>query len=65
MTPGTSEIFTPLEIAVVTNFHAGHATKTTLVFLPADENTYQSLLPSSVSLLSYGKVQLETPIPVS
>ena len=36
MTPGTSEIYTPLEIAVVANFQAQHGTKTTPVLLPAD-----------------------------
>ena len=36
-----------------------HATKTTLVFLPADGEASWSLLPSSVSLLSGGTVQPE------
>ena len=36
-----------------------HAIKTTLVFLPADGETYWLLLPSSVSLLSGGTVQLQ------
>ena len=36
-----------------------HGTKTTPVFLPADGETYWSLLPSSVSLLSGGTVQPE------
>ena len=36
-----------------------HSTKTTLVFLPADEETSWSLLPSLVSLLSGGTVQPE------
>ena len=37
-----------------------HGTKTTPVFLPADGEASWSLLPSSVSLLSSGKVQPET-----
>ena len=37
-----------------------HGTKTTLVFLPADEEASWSLLPSSVSLLSSGTVQPES-----
>ena len=37
-----------------------HGTKTTPVFLPADEEAPWSLLPSSVSLLSGGTVQPET-----
>ena len=36
-----------------------HGTKTTLVFLPADGEASQSLLPSSVSLLSGGTLQPE------
>ena len=36
-----------------------HGTKTTPVFLPADEKASQLLLPSSVSLLSGGTVQPE------
>ena len=36
-----------------------HGTKTTLVFLPADEEASWSLLPSSVSLLPGGIVQPE------
>ena len=36
-----------------------HGTKTTLVFLPADGETFWSLLPSSVSLLSDSTVQPE------
>ena len=36
-----------------------HGTKTTPVFLPADGEASWSLLPSSVSLLSDGKVQPE------
>ena len=37
-----------------------HGTKTTLVFLPADGGASWSLLQSSVSLLSDGKVQPES-----
>ena len=59
MTPGTSEISTPPEIAVGTHFHARHGTKTIPVFLPADGEASWSLLPSSVSLLSGGTVQPE------
>ena len=36
-----------------------YSTKTTPVFLPADEEASWSLLPSSVSLLSGSLVQLE------
>ena len=36
-----------------------NGTKTTLVFLPADGEASLLLLPSSVSLLSGGTVQLE------
>ena len=36
-----------------------HGTKTTLVFLPANEEASLSLLPSSISLLSGGIVQPE------
>ena len=36
-----------------------HGTKTTPIFLPADEKTSWLLLPSSVSLLSGGIVQPE------
>ena len=36
-----------------------HGTKTTPVFLPIDVEASWSLLPSSVSLLSDGKVQPE------
>ena len=42
-----------------THFHAGHGTKTTPVFLPADGESTWSLLPISVSLLSGDKVQPE------
>ena len=57
--PGTSEISTPLEIAIGTHFHARHGTKTNLVFSPADGEASWLLLPSSVSLLSGGTVQPE------
>ena len=36
----------------------GHGTKTTVVFLPADGEASQLLLPSSVSLLSVGMSSL-------
>ena len=36
-----------------------HGTKTTSVFLPADEEASWSLLPSSVSFLSVGTVKPE------
>ena len=57
--PGTSEISTSPEIAVVTHFHAQHDARTIAVFLPADGEASWSLLPSSVSLLSGGTVQPE------
>ena len=57
--PGTSEISTPPEIAVGTQFHARHGTKTIPVFLPADWEASWSLLPSLVSLLLGGTVQPE------
>ena len=56
--PGTSEISTPLEIAVNTSMRE-HGTKTTPVFLLADGEASWLQLPSSVSLLSGGTVQLE------
>ena len=59
MTPGTSKISTPPEIAVDARFHARHGTKTTPLFLQADGEASWSLLPSSVSLLSGGTVQPE------
>ena len=57
--PGTSEISTPLEIAVGTHFHARHGIKTIPVFLPADGEASWLLLSSSASLLSGGTVQSE------
>ena len=55
--PGTSEKSTPPEIAVGTDFHGGHETKTTLFFLPA--NGVTSWLPPLhlVSLTSDSTVQ--------
>ena len=50
---------TPPEIAVGTHFHAGHGTKTILVFLPADGEGSWLLLPYLGSLLSGGTVQPE------
>ena len=51
----------PPEIAVGMYFHSmrEYGTKTTPVFLPIDVEASWSLLPSSVSLLSDGKVQPE------
>ena len=46
-------------IAVRIHFHVCHSTKTIPVFLPADGETSWSLLPSSVSLQSGGKLQPE------
>ena len=61
--PGTPEISTPLEVVVgCTSMHE-HSTKTTPVFLPADEEAYWFLLPSSVSLLSGGTVQPQNTYP--
>ena len=57
--PGTSEVPKPPEIAVGTHFHAHHDTKTILVFLPAVGEASWLLIPSLVSLLSGGTVQLE------
>ena len=56
---GTLEISTPPEIAVGTNFHAWHGTKTTLVFSHTDVEASWSQLPRLVSLLSCGIVQPE------
>ena len=56
---GTSEISTPQKIAAGSRFHVWHGTKTTEVFLPADEEASWFLLPSLVSLLSAGTVQQE------
>ena len=47
----------PSEIAVGTNFHVQHGTKTITVFLPGDGETSWSLLPSLVSLLSGSTVK--------
>ena len=58
--PGTSEISTPLDVAVGTHFHARHGTKTILVFLSADGECSWSLLPSLVSSLLGGTEQPET-----
>ena len=57
--PRTSEISTPVEIAVETHFHVRHGTIATLVFLPADEEASWLLLPSLVFLLSSGTIQPE------
>ena len=57
---GTLEISTPPEIAVGTNFHAWHGTKTTLVFSHTDVEASWSQLPRLVSLLSCGTVQPES-----
>ena len=46
-------------LAVGTQFHVQHGTKTTLVFLPADGETSWSLLSDLVSLLSDSSVQPE------
>ena len=59
MTPRTSKISTPPEIAVVTLFHAQHGTKATSVFLVTNGEVSWLLLPSSVSLLSGSTVQPE------
>ena len=58
--PGTSEISAPLEIAVRTQFHARHDTKTT----PADREAFWSLLSSSVSCQAI-QCNQKAPIPVS
>ena len=55
----TSEISTPLELAVGAQFHAQHGTKTTPVFLLADGEASWSLLQRSVSLLPGSTVQPE------
>ena len=54
---GTSEISTPLEIAVETHFHEQHCSKTTPVFWRDDGEASWSLLPGLVSLLSGSTVQ--------
>ena len=56
---GSLKIFTAPEKFVGTHFHAWDATKTTLVFLPANGEASWSLLPSSVSLLLDHTVQPE------
>ena len=50
---------TPPEIAVETQSHALHGTKTTLVFLSADRKASSSLLPCSVFLLPVGTAEPE------
>ena len=57
--PGTLEIFTPPKIAVGTQFHVSHGTKTISVFLPADGEASSKLLPSSVYSLPGGSLQPE------
>ena len=57
--PGILEISTALEIAIETHFHAWNGTKTTLLILPADRETFWLLHPSEVLLLSGGTVQPE------
>ena len=57
--PGTSEISPPPERAVGTHFHAQHATKSTLLFLPVVGEASWLLLQSSIYLLSGGAVQPE------
>ena len=47
MTYDTSEISTPLEIAVVAHFYVPHGTKSTPIFLPTDGEASWSLLPST------------------
>ena len=58
-TIGTSDIYTPAEVAVGTYFHVLHGTKTTLVFLPAYGEASWLLLPSSISLVSGSTAQPE------
>ena len=50
----TSELSSPAELAVGRHFHAGHGTRTTLVFLCADGEASRL-----VSLLPAGAVHLE------
>ena len=57
--PATMEIFTSPEIAVGTHNHPQHGTKNTPLSLPADGQASWWLLPSSASLLSGRRVQLE------
>ena len=59
MKSGTSEISTPPEIAAGIHFHEQHDTKAIPIFLSADREASWLLLPSLVSLLSGGTVQLE------
>ena len=59
MTPRDLKISTPTEIPVGTRFHVQHSTKTTPIFLTADEEAIWLLHPSSVFLLSSGTVQPE------
>ena len=54
-----SELSTLPEIAVWTDFHVLHGTKTALVFLPADGEASWLLFSSWVSLLSGSTVQPE------
>ena len=48
-----------IHTTVGAHFHVQHDTKTILVFWPSDGEVCWSLLPSLVSLLSGGTVQLE------
>ena len=56
---GTSEISTPLRIALGTHFHVWYGTKTIPVFLHANREASWLLLPSLVSLLSGSTMQPE------
>ena len=54
---GTSKIYMPPEIVVGTHFHVQSGTKTNLVLLTADGETFWPLLPILVSVLSGCTVQ--------
>ena len=61
--PGASEISTPPEIAVTTHFHAQHGTKTTPVFLSADEKSLGCCFQVQSPYYQVAQCNQKTPIP--
>ena len=62
---GTSEIPTPLKIAVRTHFHAQHDTKTTLVFLSVDGGVSHHYFQIQFPYYQAAQCNLKTPVSVS
>ena len=59
MTPGTTEISTPPEIAAGTHFRAQHGIKTILVFLPTDGEAYWLVLLCLLFFLSGNTMEIK------